>query len=230
MRSAGMPAVRPTSTSGSAPGHEPLTAQLYLPCDEHSEDDIASAAEAELLLTRRRPTAARPCSTASRSTRSQPGRQRRHSPTLVPRPDGRSPPATWTRSAGRAPGSREGLLPAAFARRTVAPPAAPRGEVRPRIRLGLHLERRAAGPACRAAPLPHLPGARDRPPPDRWGFACSARTGPAGPMSRRGGLAPASESVHDGHCPDVSAYTTPRPQRDSDATHHSATRGRRLQP
>lgn len=35
----------------SAPGHELLTAQLYFPGDEHSEDDIASAVKPELLLS-----------------------------------------------------------------------------------------------------------------------------------------------------------------------------------
>ncbi|HEY7261308.1 MAG TPA: catechol 1,2-dioxygenase [Trebonia sp.] len=34
----------------SAPGHEPLTAQLYFPGDEHNDDDVASAVKPELML------------------------------------------------------------------------------------------------------------------------------------------------------------------------------------
>ncbi len=34
----------------SAPGHEPLTAQLYFPGDPHNDDDIAAAVKPELML------------------------------------------------------------------------------------------------------------------------------------------------------------------------------------
>jgi catechol 1,2-dioxygenase len=34
----------------TAPGHQPLTAQLYFPGDPHNEDDIASAVKPELIL------------------------------------------------------------------------------------------------------------------------------------------------------------------------------------
>lgn len=34
----------------SAPGHEPITTQLYFPGDPHNEDDIASAVKPELML------------------------------------------------------------------------------------------------------------------------------------------------------------------------------------
>jgi catechol 1,2-dioxygenase len=34
----------------SAPGHEPLTAQLYFPGDQHNDDDVASAVKPELML------------------------------------------------------------------------------------------------------------------------------------------------------------------------------------